>query len=248
MGLSGGLDSSWTLVKVVELGLRPLAVHMDNGWNSELAQNNIFNLVDKLDVDLYTHVIEWHEYRNLMQSFFDADVLDVELLYDNAMIAVNYNQAKSNNIKYILAGTNVVTEGMKMPNNWSWLKYDKKNMKNIGYLNNVKLKTFPSIGVIERIYYEKIRNIKWISFLDFISYERENAIKEVAQKAILKKTGARGLRSILENILLKTMFDLPGQENIEEIIVDLGAAKGQNDPILIHSNVGKVKPEKTSAA
>ena len=66
VGVSGGIDSSWALVKAVQLGLRPLAVHMDNGWNSEAAQNNISNLVEKLGVDLFTYVIEWEEYRNLM--------------------------------------------------------------------------------------------------------------------------------------------------------------------------------------
>ena len=76
----------------------------------------------------------------------------------------------------------------------------------------------------------------------------ENSIKEIAQKAINKKTGARGLRSILENILLKTMFDLPGQENIEEVIIDMGAAKGQNDPIIVHSKNAKTKSQKTTAA
>lgn len=69
IGVSGGVDSSWALVQAVKLGLRPLAVHMDNGWNSELAQNNIANLVTGLGVDLYTHVIDWHEYKNLMQAF-----------------------------------------------------------------------------------------------------------------------------------------------------------------------------------
>ena len=69
MGVSGGVDSSWVLKKVIDFGLRPLAVHMDNGWNSELAQNNISNLVKTLNIDLYTHVIDWEEYRNLMQSF-----------------------------------------------------------------------------------------------------------------------------------------------------------------------------------
>jgi len=77
---------------------------------------------------------------------------------------------------------------------------------------------------------------------------KENAVKEIAQKAINKKTGARGLRSILENILLKTMFDLPGQEDINEVVIDLGSAKGQNDPIIIHSKDTKNKTEKTSAA
>jgi hypothetical protein len=109
IGVSGGVDSSWVLVRAIELGLRPLAVHMDNGWNSELAQHNIATLVQRLGVDLHTHVIDWHEYRKLMQSFFDADVLDVELLYDNAALAVNYREAARYGIRFILAGTNSAT-------------------------------------------------------------------------------------------------------------------------------------------
>ena len=78
---------------------------------------------------------------------------------------------------------------------------------------------------------------------------KDNALKEIAQKAIKKKTGARGLRSILENILLKTMYDLPSQDNIEEVIVDAGAARGQSQPILVHAKVdSKVKSNKPSAA
>ena len=78
---------------------------------------------------------------------------------------------------------------------------------------------------------------------------KENALKEIAQKAISKKTGARGLRSILENILLKTMYDLPSQDNIEEVIVDAGAAKGQSQPILVHAKGdNKSKSNKTTAA
>ncbi len=76
---------------------------------------------------------------------------------------------------------------------------------------------------------------------------KDSAIKEIAIKAIKKKTGARGLRSILENILLKTMFDLPGQDNIQEVIIDSNTAKGQSQPIIVHSK-NKTKPEKTSAA
>ena len=77
---------------------------------------------------------------------------------------------------------------------------------------------------------------------------KDVGVKEIAKKAIMKKTGARGLRSILENLLLKTMFDLPGQNNIEEVIIDLGAAKGDTDPIIVHSKNSKTKSEKTSAA
>ena len=77
---------------------------------------------------------------------------------------------------------------------------------------------------------------------------KDNAVKEIAKKAINKKTGARGLRSILESILLKTMFDLPGQNNIEEVIIDLGAAKGDTEPLIVHTKSSKSKSEKSSAA
>ena len=78
---------------------------------------------------------------------------------------------------------------------------------------------------------------------------KDNALKEIAQKAIKKKTGARGLRSILENILLKTMYDLPSQDNVDEVIIDASAVKGQSQPIIVHSKVdNKSKSSKTSAA
>lgn len=177
VGVSGGVDSSWTLVKVVELGLRPLAVHMDNGWNSELAQNNIANLINTLGVDLYTHVIDWNEYRDLMQAFFEADVIDIELLYDNAMIAVNYQMAAKNQLKYILAGTNQSTEGMEMPSDWNWYKKDKMNIKAIASkFGGIKLDSFPSIDTLGYNWYHKIKGIEWISFLDYVEYHKEFCI------------------------------------------------------------------------
>ena len=88
----GGVDSTFSLIKACENGLRPLAVHLDNGWNSELAQNNISSLVRKYNIDLITHVIDWKEYRNYQEAFL-ANVIDVELLMDNAMLAVNYYYA-----------------------------------------------------------------------------------------------------------------------------------------------------------
>ena len=182
VGLSGGVDSSYTIVKVKELGLRPLAVHMDNGWNSESAASNIKNLVEKLEVDLFTHVIDWQEYRDLMNAFFKADVIDIELLYDNAMIAVNYQLANKYNIKYILSGSNTSTEGVSMPVNWNWGKRDKRNIKSIARLNNVKIKTFPLFGTLDFVYYEKIRKLLWIGFLDYLeSFDKYEALK-VLQK------------------------------------------------------------------
>lgn len=178
VGVSGGVDSSWVLVEAVRLGLRPLAVHMDNGWNSELAQNNIANLVRGLGVDLQTHVIDWHEYRKLMQAFFDADVLDVELLYDNAMFAVNYQQAKQHGVRYILGGTNLATEGIRIPENWHWFKFDKRNIAALGEMfSSAKLETFPAIGTIDFITYEYIRRIRWHSFLDMLEFNKADALR-----------------------------------------------------------------------
>lgn len=178
VGISGGVDSSMVLVHAIRLGLRPLAVHMDNGWNSELAQSNIENLVNKLEVDLHTTVIDWVEYRKLMQSFFDADVIDVELLYDNAMTAVNYQQAAKYGIRYLLSGTNKATEGMKIPSSWNWFKLDKKNIKGIARRNGIKrLNTFPSIGTMQFIWYTFVKKIIWTPFLDYTPYNKNDAIR-----------------------------------------------------------------------
>jgi N-acetyl sugar amidotransferase len=178
IGLSGGVDSSWAIYLAVKYGLRPLAVHMDNGWDTELAANNIHNLVSRLGVDLYTHVIDWDEYRNLMQAFFDANVLDVELLYDNAMLGVNYHQAAKYGLKYILAGTNNATEGMAMPDGWNWFKLDRKNMSSIWkrFGDGKRIKSFPAIGSKGLIWYRYIKGIQWISFLDVFPYNKEEAL------------------------------------------------------------------------
>lgn len=179
IGLSGGVDSSWALYLAVKHGLRPLAVHMDNGWDTELAQNNINNLVQKLGVDLHTHVIDWDEYRELMQAFFRANVIDIELLYDNAMLAVNYRQARKWRVKHILAGTNTATEGMAMPREWNWMKLDARNIRALWkrFGNGSRIRTFPAIGVAGFIYCEYIQGIRWQNFLDFFDYNKAESLR-----------------------------------------------------------------------
>ena len=182
IGVSGGADSAYVLYLAKQHGLRPLAVHMDNGWNSELAVNNIENLVRKLGVDLYTHVINWQEYRALQQAFFDVDVIDVELLYDNAMLSVNYQLATKYGIHYILAGTNTTTEGMRMPTQWNWFKFDKKNIHAIAKRSNVKIKSMPSISVIGYAWYRFVRQIEWVDFLDYVNYYKPTCLQELQDK------------------------------------------------------------------
>ena len=178
VGVSGGVDSSWVLVKAVQMGLRPLAVHMDNGWNSELAQNNIANLVRSLNVDLYTHVIDWPEIRGLMEAFFASDVIDVELLYDNAMLAVNYRQAAQHGVRYILSGSNMATEGVRIPSTWNWTKHDKRNILAISRrFGGPKLKTFPSFSTVDYLRYVFVNGIRWLALLDLLDYRKSEALE-----------------------------------------------------------------------
>jgi len=197
IGISGGVDSSWTLIKAIENDLKPLAVHVDNGWNSELAQNNISNLIKGLNVDLFTLVIDWEEYRNLMKSFFAANVVDIELLYDNAIFAVNYQQANKHKLNYILAGTNHATEGMRIPSNWNWYKYDKRNIFDI---NNrfvkTKIKTFPSFSTINYLKYHFINRIQWVHFLDYFEYNKLEAINYLKKNFAFKSYPYKHYESI----------------------------------------------------
>lgn len=197
VGVSGGVDSAFALMKVVELGLRPLAVHMDNGWNSELAQNNIANLVKGLDVDLVTHVIEWQEYRELMLAFLEADVIDIELLYDNAMLKLNYQQASRYRLRCILSGSNQATEGMAMPDGWNWFKYDKRNIRAIGRLRDASLRSFPAISTSQYLFYRFVRRISWVSFLDYVAYDKEAALQELESRFGFKRYPYKHYESIL---------------------------------------------------
>ena len=101
IGVSGGVDSTYLIYKATELGLRPLIVHYDNGWDSELAVINIENIVKKLDLDLITYVNDWHEFKDIQLAFLKASVLDIELITDQAILAVLYNTAIQYKIKYI---------------------------------------------------------------------------------------------------------------------------------------------------
>lgn len=228
IGVSGGVDSSWTLVEAKRLGLRPLAVHMDNGWNSELAQNNIANLVRTLNVDLYTHVIDWEEYRALMQAFFDADVIDIELLYDNAMLAVNFQQASKYGLKYILAGTNQATEGMRIPTTWNWFKYDKKNIVALARRNGLKgLDTFPAIGTFGYIYYQYFKGNKWLSFLDYLPYNKFDALNNLEANYGYKRYPFKHYESIFTRFYQG--YILPRKFGVDKRKVHLGTlvASGQ---------------------
>ncbi len=219
IGVSGGVDSSWALVQAVRSGLRPLAVHMDNGWDSELAQSNIENLVRTLKVDLFTYVIDWDEYRSLMQAFFDAGVIDVELLYDNAMLAVNFQQARERKTRFILAGTNLATEGMRIPPAWNWLKYDKRNITSLLRASGSgSIKTFPAIGTVGYVWNIAVRRIAWVSFLDYTDYQKSEAVSELVRDFNYKPYPHKHYESVFTRLYMGHI--LPTKFNVDMRKVD----------------------------
>jgi hypothetical protein len=177
IGVSGGLDSSYLLAKSVELGLRPLAVHMDNNWNSSMASRNIRRLLDKLNVPLITVVTDWQTQKNLQLAFIGSDVIDVELLYDNALHSVCYGVARQFGIKTILGGANNATEGVEIPTSWSWRKFDGRNIRSIAKNSGIKTAGYPIFSTLEWLYSTLIARIKWTSLLDSMpEYGREEAL------------------------------------------------------------------------
>lgn len=177
VGVSGGVDSSYALYRAVKSGLRPLAVHLDNGWNSELAVHNIATLVRKLDVDLFTHVIRWEENRDLQRAFMAAHVIDIEMLMDSAMLATNFRAARKFGVRYILSGSNSATEGMEMPTGWNHHKWDARNARAIHRrFGTRRVRSHPFYSLKEMVFDRYVRRIRWISFLDFFDYQKGEAV------------------------------------------------------------------------
>lgn len=215
IGVSGGVDSSYVLYLAVKHGLRPLAVHLDNGWNSELASHNIANLVTSLGVDLYTHVINWNENRDLQRSFFKANVVDIEMLMDNAMLALNYRMAAKNKVKFILSGSNSATEGMNMPKGWNHLKFDARNIRAIHkQFGTHPIKSHPLLSTTGFVWYEFIKKIKWIPFLDYFDYQKDIAVDTLVNECNYKPYPYKHYESVFTRFY--QAYILPHKFNIDK--------------------------------
>ena len=146
LGLSGGVDSSYVAYLAMKMGLNPLCVHFDNGWNSDIAVKNIRNIIDVTGFDLYTYVIDWPEFRDLQRAFFKAGVIDIEILTDHAIFASLFKLRRKHKISSVLSGTNYATEH-GMPHSWSWQKMDLRNIKAIQKrFGDMELKSFPTMS------------------------------------------------------------------------------------------------------
>ena len=179
IGLSGGLDSSYTAYIAKEvMGLRPLLFHVDAGWNTDQAVGNIEKLVNGLDVELYTEVINWKEMQDLQVAFFKSQIPDQDIPQDTAFFSALYKFARQNNIKYVLTGGNYSTECCREPDEWgSFPGIDKALIGDIHQKFGLrKLKNFPIIDtLVYKIFYHRILGMKVFKPLDLVPFIKKDA-------------------------------------------------------------------------
>ncbi len=184
MGMSGGLDSSYLLhLAVSEVGLRPLVFHVDGGWNTDIAVNNIQVLVDKLGLDLYTEVINWEEMRDFQLAFFKAGVPHLDIPQDHAFVATLYHFAHKHNIKYILNGGNFATECVRNPLEWLYYGTDMAQLRDIHRrFGTIPLRTYPFSSILfHKVYLRYIRGVQVVKPLNLLPYTKEHASKTLAE-------------------------------------------------------------------
>lgn len=212
MGLSGGVDSTYVAYVAKDLGLRPLAVHFDNGWNSELAVKNIENIVNRLGLDLVTYVINWEEFRDLQLAYLKASVVDIEVVTDHAIFATLYRMAGRHGIRAILSGTNVVTEQV-LPPHWIYNKTDHVNIRAIHReFGKVPLKTYPFMDLKVKKYYQLIRGIRSHSILNYVDYDKARVKRLIADELGWRDYGGKHCESIFtrfyQGYILPTKFGI----------------------------------------
>ena len=195
IGLSGGIDSCYASHIARQKGLRILAIHLDNGWNSEEAVQNIKNVAKKLDLDYESYVLDWEEFKDIQLSFLKASVPEAETPTDVAIPAAIHKIAAKYGIKYIISGGNFATEGI-LPRSWHYnskdLKYFKQITKNFG---TRKVKKFPTFGFLKETYYKIFKGMKMVYLLNYVPYAKDDAMDFLKKELEWKYYGGKHYES-----------------------------------------------------
>lgn len=213
LGLSGGLDSSFMLHCLVkDFGLRPLVFHVDGGWNSDLAVNNIQMLVEKLGLDLFTEVIDWEDMRDFQLAFFKSGISQIDIPQDHAFIATLYKFANRYNVKYIMNGGNIATEGVRNPLEWLYYGTD------MWLINDIRkrfctrpLTHYPFSSVLfHKFYLRYLRGVQVVRPLNYMPYSKDLAINtlrnEYGWRAYPQKHFESRFTKFFEGYWLPTRF------------------------------------------
>jgi N-acetyl sugar amidotransferase len=216
LGLSGGVDSSYLAWLAWKHELRTLLVHMDNGWDSELAVKNIENIVKSTGFDYYNHVIDWDEFRELQLAYFRASVVDIEVVTDHAIDALVFRAASKFRIKYILNGGNHVTESIMPCTGWNWpLKNDLANLMAIHRaFGRGTLKTYPLMGMYKIRYYQALRGFRYVDLLDLVPYRLEDAIATLEREFDWRYYGGKHWESVFTKFY--QAYILPTKFNVDK--------------------------------
>ncbi len=197
IGLSGGVDSSYICYWAKQEGLRPLVVHFDNGWNSELATQNIENIISKTGFDLYTYVINWEDFRDLQLSYIKASVIDIEVPTDQLIFATLFKIAGKYKIKSIINGNNISSEAI-LPKTWYYAdKLDIVNLTNIHKKFGTRpLKNFPKLGLIRQLINLKLHSMFSVSPLNLLDYDKNKAKELLIKEFEWRDYGGKHYESI----------------------------------------------------
>jgi N-acetyl sugar amidotransferase len=180
IGISGGVDSSYlTYIAKEKMGLRPLLLHVDAGWNSQEAVNNIERIVDCLGVDLHTEVVDWLEMQDLQLAFFKAQVPHLDTPQDHAFFAGLYNFAAKHKFRHILTGANYSTECVREPLEWHYHASDLRQLKDIHRrFGSRPLKNFPTADIFTfKLYYRYVKGVRVHKPLNYVPYTKEEAMQ-----------------------------------------------------------------------
>ncbi|MBF0625876.1 MAG: N-acetyl sugar amidotransferase [Magnetococcales bacterium] len=210
MGLSGGVDSTYVALQARRLGLRPLAVHLDNGWNSELSVHNIENIVNRLGIELHTHVLDWEEFRDLQLAYLKASVIDIEVITDHAIFALLYRLAGERGLRHILSGTNVQTECV-LPPHWIFNKHDHVNIRAIHRAYGTRpLRTFPFLDFKVKKWSQMVRKVTSHSILHWVPYHKAAVKQRIQEELGWRDYGGKHHESIFtrfyQGYILPTKF------------------------------------------
>jgi N-acetyl sugar amidotransferase len=210
LGLSGGADSSYVAYRAAGMGLRLLAVHLDNGWNSELAVGNIERIVKKTGIDLVTHVVDWEEVRDLQVAFLRAGLVNVEAVTDHAIFALLYHEAAKRGISCILSGNNVATESI-LPRSWTYDSRDGRHILSVHARYGARrLETYPVLLPLRLFAYILVQRIRLFPLLNYGNYVKADAVRSIETAlgwvSYERKHGESRFTHFFQNYYLPTKF------------------------------------------
>ncbi len=220
VGVSGGVDSSYLLHICHRYGLRPLAVNLDNGFNSEIAVQNIYKVTKQLNIDLETYVVDYEEMKDLLKSYMKAALPWVDVPTDLAIKAVMYKIANQEGVKFIIRGNDFRSEG-KQPTEWTYADYKQLKYIHNTFGSGIKLKTYPTLPLLKMAYFGFVKKIKDIRPFYYLNYSKQEAKKLLIEEYGWQDYGGHHHENLFTKFAIA--YWLPLKFNIDKRKINLSA-------------------------